>query len=68
MTEVPEWTVLAMFYHQPVHRADAEKVLVQLSTLLQETYTLSTVKVSLIDLGKVPSRVASSASCIANSR
>jgi hypothetical protein len=49
MAEVPESTVLAMFYHQPVRRTDAQKVLMQLSTLLQKTYTLSTVKVSLID-------------------
>jgi len=38
-----------MFYHQPVHRADAQKVLFHLSTLLHKVYTLSTVAVSLID-------------------
>jgi hypothetical protein len=51
MADVPESTVLAMFYNQPVYQADAQKILLQLSTLLHKVYTLSTVAVSLIDEG-----------------
>ena len=55
MAEVPESTILAMFYNQPVHRADAAKILVLLSALLQKVYTLSTVSVTRhrINLGKL---------------
>jgi hypothetical protein len=49
MAGVPECIVLAMLYNQPVHRADAKKVLVHLSALLQRVYTLSTVAVVLMD-------------------
>jgi hypothetical protein len=49
MAEVPDSTILAMFYHQPVHRADAEKVLQQLSMLFHKVYTLSTVAVVLVE-------------------
>lgn len=52
LAEVPECTVLAMFYNQPVHRADAKKVLMRLSMLLHKVYTLSTVAVTLIDDGE----------------
>jgi hypothetical protein len=46
---VPEQTIWAMFYCQPVHRADAQKVLLHLSILLHKIYTLSTVAVVLSD-------------------
>lgn len=49
LADVPERIVLAMFYNQPVHRADAQKVLLHLSMLLHKVYTLSTVTVVLIE-------------------
>ena len=51
IADVPESTVWAMFYRQPVQRGDAERVLFHLSTLLYKIYTLSTVTVALIDEG-----------------
>lgn len=52
MADVPESIVLAMFYNQPVYRADAKKVLLHLSILLHKVYTLSTVAVVLIEEGE----------------
>ena len=52
MADVPESMVLAMLYNQPVHRADAQKVLLRLSLLVHKVYTLSTVAVVLIEEGE----------------
>jgi len=52
MADVPESIVLAMFYNQPVYRADAKKVLLCLSVLLHKVYTLPTVAVVLIEEGE----------------
>ena len=54
MADVPERTILAMLYNQPVSRANATKVLLHLSILLHKVYTLSTVAVVLSDEGTPP--------------
>jgi len=45
--DVAQSTVQAMLCNQPIDRAEAEKILTQLSTLLHKDYRLDTVSVSL---------------------
>ena len=46
---VPEMIILKMLRYQAVQRADAEKVLLKVSTLYRQSYTLETVKIKLED-------------------
>jgi hypothetical protein len=47
IADVPEQTILTMLRRRPVVRADAVKVLSRLSQLMDQNYTLETVKVNL---------------------
>jgi hypothetical protein len=49
--KLSEEVVQAMLCNKPVTKEDAEKVLAQLSTLLQKDYSLNTVSVSLAETG-----------------
>ena len=53
MANVSKSIVEKIFLHEPVTRVDAIKVIVALSTLTGETWTLSNMDIPLLDAGQV---------------
>lgn len=49
MARLPIQIVLRMLRYQPVHRGDAECILSALARIMDKNYSLSTVRVPLLD-------------------